>query len=347
MDMKPRKNLPKTAVPRIYFIDREIASGKFPNAPSLAKKYETSLSSINRDIAFMRDMFGAPIEFDRFRKGFFYSEKTFRLCASYATADDLLALGMAKNIMELYKDTPIHDAAVNLLENISAPLQNEQNAEWFRNRIVIPKTASAPVAVEVWNGIVNGLRENRVILFKYFSAYSDIPDNNGKIPGKKLTSRRVRPYQLLFDRSVWYLFAHDEDRKDMRIFALSRISDVTQANETFSIPRNFDYRSLEGTSYFGIYSGEKIHHFVLEISGDTRWIMERIWAEDQKIEKSLNGIKLSFTSNQFEKVLEWILRQGSNAKPTGPKILVDRWKAAIREMAVIAGIKPSGEEINQ
>ena len=327
--MLPRKSLPKTALPRIYFIDQQIAAGKYPNVPSLARKYETSRSSINRDIAYMRDMMGAPIEYDYFKKGFYYTEKTFRLCTAYATANDLLALGLAKNLLDLYKNTPIHEAALNLLENISAPLQNEKNAEWFLDRIVITKTASASVDVKVWDGIVGGLKENRVITFLYQNT-----DNE-----EKLAARRVRPYQLLFDRNSWYLFAYDENREDIRIFALSRISDVVLAKETFTMPRDFDYRKLDGTSYFGIYTGAKTQRFVIEICGDTRWVKERLWAEDQKIENTRNGTKLSFTGNQFEKVLEWILYQGANAKPLAPKVLVDRWTETIREMAKVAGVE--------
>jgi len=41
-----RAVLPKTAFPRILFIDREIASGKYPSSGYLAEKYETSLSSV-------------------------------------------------------------------------------------------------------------------------------------------------------------------------------------------------------------------------------------------------------------------------------------------------------------
>jgi predicted DNA-binding transcriptional regulator YafY len=333
--MTPRKSLPKTAVPRIYYIDREIAAGKYPNSPGLARKYETSQSSINRDIAYMRDMLGAPIEYDFFKKGFYYTKKTFHLCAAYATADDLLALGMAKNLLDLYRDTPIHDAALNLLENISAPLQSEENAEWFRDRIVIPKTASAIVDEKVWEGIVSGLRENRVITFQYRSATSENSGGNGE---PKLNTRSVRPYQLLFDRSDWYLFAFDENRKDMRMFTISRIYDVVVTENKFAIPRNFDYRSLEGSSYFGVYSGGKAYHFVIEVKGDTRWIKERIWAEDQRIENFQGGIKLSFTSNQFEKVLEWVLHLGSSARPLAPKNLVERWTTTIQEMAVVSGV---------
>jgi len=68
LDMKPGKTLPKTALLRLYFIDREIASGKYPNTPALAKKYETGLFGINRDIAYIRTMMNAPIDYDFLRR---------------------------------------------------------------------------------------------------------------------------------------------------------------------------------------------------------------------------------------------------------------------------------------
>ena len=334
--MQVRKSLPKTALPRIYFIDREIASGKYPNAPALARKYETSLSSISRDIAYMRDMMHAPIAYDFFKKGYYYTEKTYRLPAAYATADDLLALGMTKNLLDLYQNTPIHEAALNLLENILAPLHGEQNAEWFLDRIIIPKTASAQVDAETWNNIVIGLRENRVITFHYEDAQAERLYTREKAPKLKLDIRRVHPYQLIFDRSNWYLYAFDEDRKELRLFSVARMNDVALKTETFTIKKDFDYRSMEGISYFGIYKGAQTNKFVIEITGDTRWIKERQWAEDQQIQKIKDGIKLSFTSNQFEKVLEWTLSQGAYAKPLAPKVFVELWKAIVRDMAKIA-----------
>ncbi|GHU78831.1 hypothetical protein FACS189462_4080 [Spirochaetia bacterium] len=319
--MKPRKALPKTALPRIYFIDQAIASGRYPNAPSLAKKYETSLSSINRDIAYMRDMLNAPIEYDFFKKGFYYSEPTFRLSAGYASADDLLALGMAKELLDLYKGTPIQDAALNLLESISMPFKGAKSANWFKNRIVIPKSASAPVNGDVWNAVVAALRENKTISFQYHAQNK-----------KETENRRVRPYQLLFDKSAWYLHCYDEGKKNLRLFALPRIAKVKSTGETFSIPQNFDYRSLEGYSYYGVFFGAKSHKVVIEIYEDPKWIRERVWAPDQIIKEIENGITLSFTSNQLQKILEWVLAQGKRARPIAPKELVEQWEQSIREM---------------
>jgi len=322
--MRPRKTLPKTAVPRMYFIDQEIASGKYPNVPEMAKKYETSISSINRDIAYMRDMMHAPIKYDFFNKGFYYSESTFRLSASYASEDDLLALGMVKSLLDLYRDTPIHDSALNLMENISVPLGNSENTDWYRNRIIVPKSITVQVDPSVWKHIVTGLQQNRVISFYYNNSYSEE------------SFRRVHPYQLLFDRSAWYLYCYDENTEEKRIFALARISRAELEKESFTLNEDFDYRSSEGQSYFGIFKGIKTHKFEIEIKGSALWILERRWAEDQKIEKTPDGIILSFTSNQYDRVLYWILSQGAEARPLAPKELVDNWKEIIKNMYELA-----------
>jgi predicted DNA-binding transcriptional regulator YafY len=287
----------------------------------MAKKYETSLSSINRDIAYMRDMLNAPIEYDFFKKGFYYSEPMFRLSTGYASADDLLALGMAKNLLDLYSGTPIQDAALNLMESISMPLKGAKNANWFKDRIVIPKGVSAPVNEDVWNAVVAALRENKTISFQYRAQNK-----------KEIESRRMHPYQLLFDKSAWYLYGYDEGKKNLRLFALPRITKVKPTGETFSIPKNFDYRGLEGYSYYGVFFGAKSYKVIIEIYEDPKWVRERVWAPDQIITEIENGITLSFTSNQLQKILEWVLSQGNCARPVAPKELVEQWAQSIRDM---------------
>ena len=326
-------------MPRIYFIDREIASGKYPNAPAMAKKYETSISSINRDIAYMRDMLDAPIEYDFFKKGFYYTEPTFRLAAAYVSMDDILALGMAKSLLDLYRDTPIHEAALNLLESISAPLKGEKNIEWFKDRIIIPRTASVPVNNKVWEPIVRALKDNKKICFQYRPGHygqGGIAQPEVTATRKKSESRRVCPYQLLFDKTAWYLFARDENRAGMRMFALSRMEGISVLEESFTIPHDFDYRTLNGTSYFGVYAGAQSQKFVIEIFGNSGWVQERIWAAEQTIQETDNSIIVSFVSSQGDKVLEWILSQGPHARPRAPKDFVEQWKQAVQAMGKLA-----------
>jgi predicted DNA-binding transcriptional regulator YafY len=327
MDMKtekkqPVKTLPRRALPRIYRIEREIASGKFPNSDGLARMLETSVSTISRDIEFMRDQLGAPIEYDAFNRGYYFTEKTFRLPASFTNADDLLALCMARSIFSLYKDTPLYDASRQLLESITTPIAADGNNDWLENRITVPPIASAKVKSEVWDIIVAGLKGNRVITFDYLGTW----DADYK-------KRKVHPYQLLFDSGVWYLYGFSEERKSTRIFSLSRIKNAQLAKDVFTLPKNFKYVDFSGDSYFGVFIGQEKQRFVIDLYEDSiPFAEERQWAADQKITEKDDHITIEFTSTQYDKVLHWVLSFGCNSVPKFPKKLVNQWKTHINEM---------------
>ncbi|MDR1948683.1 MAG: hypothetical protein LBQ38_04760 [Spirochaetaceae bacterium] len=93
----------------------------------------------------MKNSLGAPIEYDAYHRGYYYSEKTFRLPGSFTTAENMQALGMAKTLLSLYRNTPLYGAARNLLESITAPLADRGSPGVYENRIVVPPVAASPV----------------------------------------------------------------------------------------------------------------------------------------------------------------------------------------------------------
>jgi predicted DNA-binding transcriptional regulator YafY len=321
-----RQSLPKTALPRIYKIDAEIASGKYPNSDDLARLCETSISTISRDIEFLRDQLSAPIEYDALNRGYYYTKKTFRLPAGFTSADDLLALGMARSIFSLYRETPLYEAASQLLETITTPIVSDGNRAWLDNRIVVPKIASAKINPDIWKIVVSGLKENRVIVFDYRGTWDE-----------EYQKRRVRPYQLLFDNGVWYLYGFSEERKATRIFSLSRIKNAALDKDRFSLPNNYSYADFSGDSYFGVFIGQEKKSYTIDCYEEAVvFVSERQWAADQKIAKIKDGIKIEFSSTQYDKVLRWVLSCGCCVVPKKPKKLVDDWKWHIREMGKLA-----------
>jgi predicted DNA-binding transcriptional regulator YafY len=311
---------------RIYFIDRRIASGKYPNTKTLAKEYETGTATISRDIGFMRNMMDAPIEYDAFERGYYYTEKTYRLPAGFSTAEDMMALGIAKNLLSVYQETPLYNAVRYLIDSITAPMAADKDPRWFENRVIVPKTATAPVAAEVWHTIIAALRENRVLTFDYTGTWDTGPQN-----------RRVRPYQLLFDGGVWFLYGRDERPAAIRMYALPRIKNISAAKERFTLPKNYDYSLQDSGSYFGILAGGKKQRFRIEFCDDSIvWVEERVWAADQKITKTADTAAIEFSSTQLGKVLDWVLSRGCTARPLEPAELVSLWKWNVAEMAKIA-----------
>jgi predicted DNA-binding transcriptional regulator YafY len=326
--METRKHLPRAVLSRIYFIDREIAAGKYPNVHDLAREYEVGTATIYRDIEYMRYMLNAPIEYSAKERGWYNTEKTFRQPARIATADDMLALGMAKSLVSLYKNTPLYESAVRLLNDITAPLSPDDNetgesTAWYEKRIVVPPVASAPVNPETWDVVVDAMKENRVITFEYKGYVDD-----------DYKTRLVRPYQLLFDTGAWFLYGYAEERSAIRIFYLSRMKNISITNERFKLPENFDYCTKNDGSYFGIFAGEK-RGFKIAFSGfAARDIQNRLWAKDQKTTEMEDGegIIIEFTSTQYDKVLSWVLSFGSGATPIEPPELVEQWKENILEI---------------
>jgi predicted DNA-binding transcriptional regulator YafY len=326
-----RENLPKSALARLYFIDEQIASGKYPNTKALIDSWEgSSASTIGRDIAFMKDRLNAPIEYDAAHRGYYYSKPNYRIPMGFSGSDELLALAMAKNILTLYKNTPIHDAANQLLESITAPLSAEGNSDWFKNRIVVPQVPSMPVSHDVWELITKALKENRILTFDYKGAYN--PDYR---------SRRIRPYQLLFDNGIWYLYGFAEERKNMRIFSLGRIKNIALTKDKFALPADFDYRA-HSTGYFGVFSGQKKQRYKIAFYDySVPWLKDRKWAEDQKITETDDGVVITFTSSQTEKIMEWVLSRGCTALPLEPESFVTSWRWNIDEMQKMAKLNES------
>jgi len=317
MNMKTRN-----ALERIYTIDQKIASGRYPNSKQLAEIFEVKVLTISRDIKFMKSNLSAPIKYDSLHRGYYYSEKTFRLPGAFTSAEEMQAIGIAKNLLSIYKDTPICDAAQQLLQNITAPLSDKEQPNWFENRIVVPPIASAPVVSAVWNTITEGLRKNRNITFFYLNAWDD-----------EYQFRRVRPYQLLFDSGVWFLYGYSEERSDVRVFSLFRMKTVRLTDKAFVLPADFSYLAQVDGSYFGVFRGGKKERYRIKFYEDSIvWVKERRWAADQKITDTRDGTVISFTSSQDDKVLRWVLSGGCKVQPLEPKGLVKKWRWHINEI---------------
>ena len=66
-------------IERIVYIHEQIASQRYPTASKLAKALECSVSSINRDLEFLRDRCYAPIEYDMQKRGYHYTDANYKL----------------------------------------------------------------------------------------------------------------------------------------------------------------------------------------------------------------------------------------------------------------------------
>ncbi|MBQ9206227.1 MAG: WYL domain-containing protein [Treponema sp.] len=306
---------------RISHIHRKIKSGCYPNTKQLAYELESGLATISRDLDYMRDRMYAPIEYDFTHKGYYYTEDFEPSMQNHLSDKDLRVMLSAKTLLSHYKNTPIYEEACSMLDLLSSNAMDGKNTALI-NRIAVAPTVETNVNQEIWNAIQDSLNQNHILQFDYTDRW-----------GKKTEQRRVRPYQLVLDEGICYLFGFDELRQAERIFSLVRIRNAVVTEDEFELPKNYDFESRCKDGNFGAVFSKKAEHYVIEFYNEARLLVkEKIWADSQVFKEDENKTTIEFDSSQFLKIKSWVLSNGCNAKPIQPEWLVKEWKRHVEGM---------------
>ncbi len=157
-----------------------------------------------------------------------------------------------------------------------------------------------------------------------------------KPEGPRYEQRYVQPYHLGCVENLWYLFAFDLDRGDLRTFALPRIRNVRVSKTKFKRPIDFSIgRFLEQS--FGVFTKPAKTKQLVRIMFDSfaaPRIEERQWHPSQKIKQMRVGkIELSLTLGNLEDIERWVLSWGSHAQVLAPPELKERIAKTVSMLA--------------
>jgi len=56
----------------------------------------------------------------------------------------------------------------------------------------------------------------------------------------EVTRRTVSPYGMIFDDGTWYLVGYCHLRDDLRMFGVSRLTDLATTDWRYEVPKDFD-----------------------------------------------------------------------------------------------------------
>lgn len=311
---------------RLVYIHQELSALSYPNCTQLAKKLECSVSTINRDIEFLRDRFYAPIIYDYTKRGYCYS-RDYTLPFTALLPKDASILSQVKILLAHYKGTPLYNEVRDVLDMLLP--QNVAYDTECMQRITVPPVPPIRIDEKVWNKVYTAMRNSAIIEFDY----------NGR-HRTETTHRRVHPYQILIDEGLCFVFGFCELRNAERLFCLSRMRNLIVTKNKFRLPKDFDFSSRCGGGKFGSFIETTVQKYTIQFYGPARqYVKDYLWAEDQKIiDYDDEGItEITFSSAQTYRVLEWVLSQGSNARPISPAFFVAEWKSEIKRMADSTG----------
>lgn len=313
---------------RLYRIESLIKSRGHVTLEEMIETLEVSRATLKRDLSYLRDRMGAPIEYDRFLGGY-----TLRKDGQDGRGDRHELPGLWFNERELYALLTAHqllsdidtDGVLSrhlqpLLERIHTLLGTEglSSADVLK-RVKILSPAKRPVPIQWFERVSEALINRRRLHMAY---HTRSRGESGE--------RTVSPQRLVHYRATWYLDAWCHKAQGLRRFALDAIEDARVSDEK---AKDVSLKTVQAEmdAGYGIYAGAKPQWAVLLFEAQAaQWISREQWHPQQEGRWRDDGrFELRLPYVQETEVVMDVLRHGAEVQVLSPPALVKRVREAL------------------
>ena len=316
----------KNIYERFVWFDNQVRAKKYPNATSLAEQFEISTKTAQRDIDFMRDRLLCPLDYDSSQKGYYCDDETFTLPMVYLSSEELSALLIARKMLQDISSGSIGDEISSIVDKITNILKKHSVvADQIDDAFSFQLIEYSPAPEAVFKAVLEGCLKKRCLSFTYYSPAAE-----------ERSERTVEPYHLFNYMGTWHLIGHCHLRKEIRDFALSRISGTRVLTKSFKTPADFDFKKYF-LSTFGLYKGKSTEEVIIKFTPEkSKWIKDQIWHKDQKTKLLKDGsLEISFPVSDYSEIKREILKHGDAVVVIKPKALRDLIRAEAQKIVRI------------
>ena len=294
-------------IDRLIGIITVLQNNKKVTAPYLAKKFEVSRRTINRDIEDICKA-GIPIVTTQGNEGGISIMEGFKLDTTVFTTDELEAILVG---LKSFDSVSTHSASHRLINKISP---NRPTVMSLADSISIDlsshyKDSLAPKIAQLREAI----QQKRVVTFHYYY-------NKGE------DDKRIEPYQIVFQWSSWYIFGFCLKKQEFRLYKLNRLWDLQTTEEEF-IPREIPAECLDFNRHIP-------DHYeitaVFDPSEKYRLIEEYSFGCFRELEDGRLLFKRGFTN--LEVAVSWFLGFGDRVEMLEPIEMRSLMKGEIQKM---------------
>lgn len=313
---------------RFYWFHGRIKAGRYPNAVRLAEEFELSPRTAQRDIDFMRDRLGAPLEFDRRRRGYCYTDDSFELPGHWFSETNILALALAIRLASAIPDQALKDDLCRLIDRVLGATGNRKESclEQVDDRISVKNIEYARVDDWCFRQTVQALFDDSPLRITYHSPHT-----------AKTSTRNIRPLHLMHYMGSWHLLAWCAASGGIRDFALSRIKAIAPSPQRINLPAGLPSLKEYSRRHFGIMQGTDPVEVMLHFSPQAApWVGEQVWHPEQKTTREADGsLLLQFSVADFRELVKKILSHGAEVRVVAPPALRELVREEIKKMAQI------------
>jgi predicted DNA-binding transcriptional regulator YafY len=288
----------------------------------LAHDLECTRRTVYRDLDALQYA-GFPVTSDKRDGRVFY-----RLVESYDlgdapfTADELLALAFAGDLLQSLEGTVFHDSVGSALAKVQAGLGSDGRAFLTRLREsfrVLPGPHKRYRELgDVIRTLNEAVLERRGVTMRYRTGRTG-----------RVAARRLDPYRVWYRSGGLYAIGHDHRSGEVRTFAVDRIEEAALTGERFTIPDDFDF-DARTASAFGVVAEAPASVRIRFERRHALYVTEHTWHPTQRFRKLRGGaIELQMEVAAGDELRGWILSFGAGAQVLEPEALRDELTAEL------------------
>jgi predicted DNA-binding transcriptional regulator YafY len=310
---------------RILTLHRTLKSARLPvPLKRLQDDLGCSRATVYRDIAFLRDALGAPIESGEGEEAavrYAVDEaERFELPGLWLTSDELAALLALNELLVRSDPGVLAGALAPFRARIERLLSDQRGRALPVERIRVLASGSRRLDQGVFRTVAGAVLTRHRLKFRYRARSTD-----------EQTERTVSPQRLAHYRDNWYLDAWDHRRDALRSFALDRIV-APQALDEPAIDREVGELDAHLASSYGIFSGAPKAWATIRFSPHAaRWVADEHWHSQQQGQRLADGryeLKVPY-SNSRELLMD-VLKYGPDAEVVAPVPLREEMKIMLK-----------------
>jgi predicted DNA-binding transcriptional regulator YafY len=246
-----------------------------------------------------------------------------RLPALGFAPSELMALVFSRDLLRPLQGTHIHAALDSALTKASAALPQPgldfvgQMRGFLSVRFGPHKTYRAHR--DVIDRASRAIAERRTVQIRYLSASSG-----------KTGRREVDPYHLWYAAGRLCLIGYCHRRRDVRMFAVERISSLRTTDRPYQLPLGFDVEAYVQDALV-VMRGRQIAVELVLDRPTAAWARDRVWHPSQELAPLRDGkLRMMVRVAGTRELVGWILSFGRGAKVVRPAELRER----VREEAL-------------
>lgn len=267
----------KVSIERITKIVRFIRKKNSVSMGFLKAELEVSEASIKRDLEFLRDRLGCPLEWSRSARGYVIRDDLtaggrFELPGLWFDSSEVFALLTMMHLVDGVQPGFLEEHIGPLRTRLRGLLsEGTKSAKTIEHKLKLIHFAPRKVEPKHFQLIAGALLDGKRLQLQYWNRSQ-----------KERTTRIISPQKLVHYRENWVLDAWCHARKGLRIFALDAIESVHVIDEA-AIEVNPDLMQEHFRSGYGIFAGAATNTARLKFTPErAQWVDKERWHHEQK-----------------------------------------------------------------